>query len=396
MSSVIRAVLSNGEHPEYGQITVPFPIPNDQYDRIMDMLRELDIGDPKARDCCVDEIDSYYKVLQQLHGQDINVDEMDYLAKRLDSFFTGEADQFQGMAAKLELTDMTDFINLTFCCQNATVITDFSNLEQIGKDHFMNLNGGACRSEDLDNLDGVETAYLLITETPATVTPFGVVYDNGMQLEQVYDGLHFPEYWYGDTNISVMMLPVNGKDSVETCLQFPMPDSKIGRVMIRAGVHSPEEMQLRFSSSEMPDEVDASLIMEHESLRDINRMARVIKGMNEAEQEKLAAVIAWAKPTGARQVANLAESLELFDFAPKVRNAEEYGKYMIQESGHFEFDENLEDYYNYEAYGRDQMASESGTFTHRGYVSYHGELSLDELMFEGPREQAFEMGGMSM
>ena len=36
-----------------------------------------------------------------------------------------------------------DLINLTFCCQQATVITDFSDLEQIGKSHIMTLNGGA-------------------------------------------------------------------------------------------------------------------------------------------------------------------------------------------------------------------------------------------------------------
>lgn len=32
MSYVIKAVLSNPQHPEYGQITIPFPIPSDQYD----------------------------------------------------------------------------------------------------------------------------------------------------------------------------------------------------------------------------------------------------------------------------------------------------------------------------------------------------------------------------
>ena len=392
---VIKATLSNCQHPEYGQVTVPFPIPNDEYDSIIEMLRELDIGDPKARDCQVTDIDSHYNILKQFEGNEINLDEMDYLAKRLDSFCVGEDAQFQGMAAKLNLTDMTDYINLTFCCQRATVITDFSDLEQIGKDHFMNINGGSCKVEDLENLDGVETAYLLITETPATITPFGVVYDNGMRLEQIYDGQHFPEYWYGDTNLSVIMTPANDKNAPETCLLFPMPDSKVERVMNRADIHCPEDMALRFSSSEMPDEVDASLIMEHESLRDINRMARAVKDISKSDQDKLAAVILWAKPNGARQVANLAESLEFFEFAPNVRNAEEYGKYMIQESGHFEFDENLEQYYNYRVFGQNQLDSESGMFTHRGYVSYHGEMSLEELMVEGPPEQEFGMGGMS-
>ena len=37
----------------------------------------------------------------------------------------------------------------------------------------------------------------------------------------------------------------------------------------------------------------------------------------------------------------LAENLELFDFVPGVHTPEEYGRYMIQQSGRFEYDENL-------------------------------------------------------
>ena len=36
------------------------------------------------------------------------------------------------MACKLGVSNIKDFINLTFCCQQATVITDFSDLAAIG------------------------------------------------------------------------------------------------------------------------------------------------------------------------------------------------------------------------------------------------------------------------
>ena len=40
-------------------------------------------------------------------------------------------------------------------------------------------------------------------------------------------------------------------------------------------------------------------------------------------------------------------------------------------------------------------------FTDRGYISYHGTMSLEELMMEDPaeqhqKEQTFQMGGMSL
>ena len=140
---MLKAVLSYPMHPEHGLATVPFPIPSEEYDRTLQTLADIDIGDTLRQDRYVVELDSQYPVLKHLEGSAVNVDELDYLAKRLDSFCEGEDDQFLAMASKLDLHDIKDFINLTFCCQQATVITDFSDLERVGRDHRMNINGGS-------------------------------------------------------------------------------------------------------------------------------------------------------------------------------------------------------------------------------------------------------------
>lgn len=57
---MIRAVLSNPSHPEYGVATIPFPIPHDQYAHYMELLEALEIGDAVKADCKVEEIDSFY------------------------------------------------------------------------------------------------------------------------------------------------------------------------------------------------------------------------------------------------------------------------------------------------------------------------------------------------
>ena len=133
----------------------------------------------------------------------VNVEELNYLVKRLDSFDTGEAAQFQAMAHKLELFELKDLINLTFCCQQATVITDFSDLAAIGRDHYMNLHGGSASVDELNALDGKGTARQLVESGSGTITPYGVVYDNGMKLEQIYDGRFFPCYYYEPNVITV-------------------------------------------------------------------------------------------------------------------------------------------------------------------------------------------------
>ena len=88
MSNVIQVVLSNARHPEYGQFTIPFPIPQDAYDDMVEALKNMEIGDPILQDCHVDELESSYSILKRLEKTNLNLDELDYLAKRLDSFDT--------------------------------------------------------------------------------------------------------------------------------------------------------------------------------------------------------------------------------------------------------------------------------------------------------------------
>ena len=108
-------------------------------------------------------------MLNQLVCTKVNLDELDYLVKRLDSFDVGESSQFQVMAEKLNLTSMKELINQTFCCQQATVITDFTNLKEVGRDHYMNIHGGCASMEELEQLDGEETAILLIEDNEGTM-----------------------------------------------------------------------------------------------------------------------------------------------------------------------------------------------------------------------------------
>ena len=97
---MIQAVFSNPLHPKYGVATIPFPIPRDQYAHCMELLEALEIGDAVKADCKVEEIDSFYTVLKRMEMLTVNVEELNYLAKRLESFDDGEAAQFQAMAHK--------------------------------------------------------------------------------------------------------------------------------------------------------------------------------------------------------------------------------------------------------------------------------------------------------
>ena len=392
---MIQAVLGNPNHPEYGVVTIPFPVPHDQYAHCMELLEALEIGDAVKSDCQVQEINSFYSVLKRTEMLTVNVEELNYLAKRLDGFDMGEATQFQAMAHKLELLELKDLINLTFCCQQTTVITDFSDLAAVGRDHYMNLHGGCATVTELEALDGEETARQLIASGSGTVTPYGVVYDNGMKLEQAYDGQFFPCYYYEPR---ATMVAVTSKSEPEdtnhiTWLYLPMAQEEIDRALQRAGITEPADAHIRLEDTQLPNEVNVLLDMEYESLANINALAQAAGALSTDDIKKLGAAVTLAKPQNAEQVKNLAENLDLFDFAPGAHSPAEYGKYMIQQSGHYEFDENLDEFYDYEGYALQRMNDEDGMFTDRGYIAYKGCISLGKVM-ESSQSDSMEMGRM--
>ena len=393
---MMQAVLSNPDHPEYGVATIPFPIPRDQYAHCMELLEALEIGDAVKTDCKVEKIDSFYTVLKRTEMLTVNVEELNYLAKRLESFDTGEAAQFQAMAHKLELFELKDLINLTFCCQQATVITDFSDLAAIGRDHYMNLHGGSASVDELNALDGKKTAWQLIENGSGTITPYGVVYDNGMKLEQVYDGRFFPCYYYEPNAITVAVTSKSEPEDTNhiTWLFLPMVQEEIDHALLRGGITDPSEIRLSLEDSWLPHEVLDLLDMDHVDISELNALVQALDEFSDMSIRKYAAAAVMARPHTTEQAKHLAENLDLFDFAPSASTPEEYGKYMIQQSGHFDYDENLDAFYDYEKYGTERMNEEDGMFTDRGYIAYKGYISMEEVM-NGSQSSHMEMGGLS-
>ena len=115
--------------------------------------------------------------------------------------------------------------------------------------------------------------------------------------------------------------------------------------------------------------------------------------LSHVDRSKLDAAVEYAQAKTASQIRKVAEHLDQFDFAPGVHTPEEYGRYMIRDSGHFDYDSKLDEFYDYGKYGHMHLKQSQGMFTEQGYISYHGILSLDALMMEAPTEQFQEEQG---
>jgi len=148
----------------------------------------------------------------------------------------------------------------------------------------------------------------------------------------------------------------------------------------------------------LPREVEHALFPDKEYVEKLNEMRAAAASLDSKDLKKLEAVVKMAVPNCPLQIKQLAENLDQFDFIPGIHTSAEYGKYMIRESGHFEYDENLEGFCNYRLYEEQRVQAEHGQFNEYGYMACRGTAPLEELMRVAPakqHQQGPQMGRMA-
>ena len=295
---MFEATLKNRISAHFAPVTITFPIPEDQYEQAILALEKSQIGDARVQDCLIDNVHApNCPALVRMTGTMANVDELDWLGKQLESFDRYELLQFNAAVERFGLSAADELIDLSFCAREVTVISDFTDLEKTGKRHYLTVHG-ACDPKELENLDGKETALALISGQPGYVTRYGVVYDNGIKLEQAYDRKHLPPIWMPESCIMELKLRATGEDDPkkQEWVQLPASRMKLERAMLRVGIASCGEMQMLVTDSRFPDEVNCALDVERESLFELNQLCHACSNFKEQDFEKLGAVCQMAKP----------------------------------------------------------------------------------------------------
>lgn len=89
--------------------------------------------------------------------------------------------------------------------------------------------------------------------------------------------------------------------------------------------------------------------------------------------EKFEAAVASGEHTsGAGDLINLAENLDCYDFYIGVSDDETLGRIYAEDMEMIDIPENLRDYFDYEAYGRDMRINEDGSFVKGGFFLPNG------------------------
>ena len=152
-------------------------------------------------------------------------------------------------------------------------------------------------------------------------------------------------------------------------LKFPTTTEEVQALLKRIGIDGVryEEIFITDYDGDMP-ELYANF-GEYESIDELNYLASLLSEMDENDLEKFEAVLDTGEHSGSvKELINLTQNLDCFEFYSGITSEEELGRMYIQEFDAIPIPEHLIDYIDYEAYGRDVRINEGGSFSGNGYV----------------------------
>lgn len=141
---MLKAVMRRADAPSYRIAVLELP---EREDLLAEKLEQIGVGVTLEKDCRVEKLEGDDGALQALVGACVNADELQYLAKRMESFDAGELLKFRATVAVEKPADLEDLINLTFNLHCYTVITDFSSVAGIGRNHLLSQRGAISGDE---------------------------------------------------------------------------------------------------------------------------------------------------------------------------------------------------------------------------------------------------------
>jgi len=116
-----------------------------------------------------------------------------------------------------------------------------------------------------------------------------------------------------------------------------------------------------------------SCLDEYESIDELNYLATLIDELDEDELSQFAAAVEFGEHTNSvKELINLAQNLDCYELYPGIEDEEDLGRYYIEEMCALEVPEHLQNYIDYEAYGRDMDLEDGGRFVDGGYVVENG------------------------
>ena len=180
-------------------------------------------------------------------------------------------------------------------------------------------------------------------------------------------------------------------------LKFPATTEEVQALLKRIGVDGVRYEEFFITSFDGDVLGLYDYLTEYENLDELNHLACLLSELDKSDLEKFEAAVASGEHTsGVGDLINLVENLDCYDFYIGVSDDETLGRIYAEDMELINIPENLRDYFDYEAYGRDACIHENGHFAPGGYVVkesdhfvevYHGlqDIPKEHKVFSFPK-----------
>ena len=171
----------------------------------------------------------------------------------------------------------------------------------------------------------------------------------------------------------------NEGELVGEWVKFPTTAEELKEVFKRIGIDQRDDFGQPYEEWFITDYdcyVDGlySKLGEYENLDELNYLASKLDEMRESEYAQFQAGMEMGDHCGSLQeIINLTENLDCYEVYPHIEDYDDLGRYYIEELEVMQVPEHLQNYIDYEAYGRDVAMDENGSFTDQGYVRDTGD-----------------------
>ncbi len=330
-----------------------------------------------------------------LNGQKVNLDELNYLAKRMDSFTPTEQSQLFVASDKTNATTVKELINLTFNLHHFTLVQDVSNVANIGRMYVLNTRGGIPVSGENPE-EFAEIGRNLIKQGKTEMSERGLLVYNPLEkLEEVYDGINFPEYdWEGKSLLQVAIYSKGHKEYV----YLPDNNSAITKAMNRLSAVDEDDCRFSIESSRFTNDSLYDLFeyaLENEGIEAVNNTLNKLAA-SRIDHDRLMAIIDYTDAKSMKDVDVLIDHDKDFGVIFGAEGDEDIGHYFIDNCDDYHISIELEEYFDFSAFGEAIQEEHEGRYIGENFVYYNGSASLSQItdLFEQKNEPEIEMGGM--
>lgn len=329
--------------------------------------------------------------LRFLQDRFVDLDEVNFLAKRMDSFSGDEEYRFYEALKSEGFDTVPDLINLSFNLNRYPLIQDISDMGKIGREYLLAVNG-CLPADDADDPKYAAFGRKLIQSGKGVFTEHGLFFvDEDTPFERVYDGQSFPPYVY-EPMLCSLRAEYDGKTEY---LYLPCEDEAIDKAFARLGASTPDVVELSWEDHCIESEKWVECfkkIAAEEGVYELNRLAAAVNSAD-MDMEKLWAVAEYAEAEDAGQLARLAKNIDCFTVIENAANYSDVGRYVVDHTDHYAMPLELEKYFDFSAFGEHIAEEYYGKFVGGNFIYNDTDTSLLDILYQ---DEPMTISGMQM